>query len=390
MKNIYLDNAAATPLNQMVIKEITECLTKIDGNPSSFHSKGLEAKEAIDDARKKVANTINCKPNEIIFTSGGTESINLALKGIAFANKSKGNHIITSKIEHHAVLNTCKFLEKNGFNVTYLDVDKYGQVNPQDIEKVITDKTIVISIMYANNEIGTIEPIERIGNIAHSKNVYFHSDGCQAGGLLPINVQNLNVDLFSLNGSKMYGPKGTGILYVKNGIKLEPLIHGGGQENGLRSGTENVGGIVGFSKALELAQNKWLEENKRLSKLSHKLIEGLLKIPKSRLNGHPTERLINNVNISFLDVEGESIVLRLNEIGIYASTSSACTSKSLETSHVLKAIGLPYEASHGSIRFTLGDATTEKDIDFVIKSMHYIVEFLRKISPLNLSMEHFK
>jgi len=389
-KTIYLDYSATTPMEKEVVNSMMPYFSEKFGNPGSFHSKGLEAKNSLDSARETVAKILNCTPSEIIFTSGGTESINFALKGIAFQHKLKGNHIITSKIEHHAVMSTCEFLEKNGFKVTYLNVDKYGLVNPKDVEKAITDKTILISIMYANNEIGTIEPIAEIGKIAKEKKVYFHTDACQAAGSLEMNVSKLNVDLMTLNGSKVYGPKGIGLLYIKKGISIEPLIHGGGQENNLRSGTENVPYIVGFAKALELAQSKKEKENMRLIELRNYLINNLLKIPKSRLNGHPINRLPNNVNISFMDVEGEAMLLYLDKEGICASTGSACASKSLEPSHVLIATGLSYEGAHGSIRFTLGKSTTKQELDKVINSMPGIVKTLKNISPVNLDMEHFK
>ncbi|MEK6893607.1 MAG: cysteine desulfurase NifS [Nanoarchaeota archaeon] len=389
-QEIYFDNAATTPVDKRVLNEMLPYFSDIYGNPGSFHNKGKKAKEAVEDARSRIAKILNCKSKEIIFTSGGTESINFALKGIAFTNKSRGNHIITSEIEHHAVLHTCDFLEKNGFQLTYLKVDKFGLVNPKDVESAITDKTILVSIMYANNEIGTIEPIAEIGKICRQKKVYLHTDACQAAEALDLSVSNLNVDLMTLNGSKIYGPKGVGILYLKEGIKIEPLIHGGGQEFDLRSGTENVPFIIGFAKALEISQEERKKESERLIKLRDALIDGLLKIPKTKLNGHPSLRLPNNINVSFLDIEGEAMLLYLNEKGVYASTGSACASKSLETSHVLRAIGLPYEASHGSLRFSLGKYTTLAEIKYLLKIMPKIVETLRKISPLNLSMEHYK
>lgn len=379
---IYLDNAATTCIEKEVLKEMIPFLKENYGNPSSFHNKGKKAKEAIEGARKRVARVLNCSPKEIIFTSGGSESINLALKGIAFANKERGNHILTSKIEHHAVLETCKFLEKIGFKITYLDVDKYGLINPKDVEKAINEKTILVSIMYANNEIGTIEPIEKIAKITKKKGVYFHTDACQAAGFLDLNVEKLGVDLLSLNGSKLCGPKGTGVLYLKEGMKIEPLIHGGGQENGIRAGTENVAGIVGFAKALEMANKNKEKNNKKLTKLRDYFIEGILKIPSTKLNGHPKKRLPNNLNVSFLGVEGESIILHLNEKKVYASTGSACASQNLETSHVLSAIGLPHEMAHGSVRFSLSKKTTKKEIDFVLRIIPKIIEHLRKISPI--------
>ncbi len=389
MKEVYLDSAATTQLDERVLKVMIPYLTLEYGNPSSFHSKGKVAKDAVDDAREKISKILNCSPKEIIFTSGGTESVNFALKGVAFANKEKGNHIITTKIEHHAVLETCAYLEKQGFEVSYLDVDKYGVVNPAEVERAITDRTILISVMYANNEIGTIEPIEEIGRIAKSKGIYFHTDACQAAGTLPLDTTRLNVNLLSINGSKIYGPKGVGILYIKKGTQIHPLIHGGGQEFGMRNGTVNVAGIVGLAEALEISQMEMEENNAMLNELKEYFVKKLLEIPKSRLNGHPSKRLPNNVNISFLDCEGEGMLLHLNEYGIYASTGSACTSQSLETSHVLAAIGLPYEASHGSMRFTLGRKTTKEDLDLVLKVLPGIIEELRNMSPVNLNMEHY-
>jgi cysteine desulfurase len=390
MKEIYLDNAATTPYDSKVIEEMLPYFSDFYGNPSSFHSKGKEAKDALENAREKVASILNCNSKEIVFTSGGTESINFAIKGIAFANKSKGNHIITSKIEHHAVLETCRYLEKQGFDVTYLDVNKFGIVDPKEVENAINEKTILISIMYANNEIGTIQPIQEIGEIAKNKEIYFHSDACQAAGSLDVDVKKLNVDLLTINGSKIYGPKGSGLLYIRSGVEIDSLIHGGGQEFNLRSGTENVPAIVGFARSLELANEEMKDNNSRLINLRDYFIKGLLKIPKSRLNGHSQKRLPNNINVSFLDVEGEAMLLYLNEKGIYASTGSACTSQSLETSHVLSAIGLPYEASHGSLRFSLSKTTSIEDIDSVLNILSDVVSTLRQISPLNLNMEHYK
>ena len=388
MKNIYLDYAATTPIREEVLLEMLPYFSEKYGNPGSFHSKGLEAKNALDNARQEIASLLNCSTKEIIFTSGGTESINLAIKGIALANKEK-NHIITSKIEHPAVLNSCAYLEEIGFKVSYLDVDKYGKVNPKDVENSINERTSLVSIMYANNEIGTIEPIKEIAEICKKKGVLFHTDACQAAGCLNLDIKYLGVDLLTINGSKIYGPKGIGMLYLREGIEIVPLVHGGGQESRLRSGTENVPYIVGFAKALEIAQKNKDKENARLSELRDYLIAKLLKIPKSRLNGHSTERLPNNVNISFMDVEGEAMLLYLNEMNIYASTGSACASKSLEPSHVLRAIGLSYEGAHGSIRFTLGKDSVKEYLDRVADAMPGIVKKLKKISPVNLSMEHF-
>lgn len=375
---VYLDHGSTTRMDERVKEEMEPYLDRIYANPGSLHNLGLEAKEALQKARERVAKILNCQPEEIIFTSGGTESINLALKGI------KKGHIITSKIEHPAVLETCKFLEKNGYTVTYLNVDKEGLIDPKDVEEAIRDDTVLITIMYANNEIGTIEPIKEIGAIAKKHNIPFHTDACQAGSL-NIDVEDLNVDMMTLNGSKIYGPKGVGILYKKKGIELEPLLHGGGQEFGLRSGTQNIPGIIGFAHALELEQDK--KENQRLIKLRDYLIDELLKIPKTFLNGSKDKRLSNNVNISFLDIEGESILLHLNEKGIYVSTGSACSSEKLEISHVLDAIGLDHDYAHGSIRFSLGRHTKKEDLDYLIKELKVIVDSLRKISPLNLEVQ---
>ncbi len=390
MKEIYLDNAATTKVREEVKNEMLKYFDVVYGNPGSFHGKGLDAKDAIEDARERVSKLINAKPKEIIFTGGGTESINLALKGLAKAMKSKGNHIITNKIEHHAVLNSCEYLEKyEGCEVTYLDVDEYGMVNPKDVEKAIKPNTILITIMYANNEIGTINPIEEIGKIARKNNIYFHTDACQAAGYCDLDVEKLNLDMMTINGSKMYGPKGVGMLYARTGIQLIPLIHGGGQERNLRSGTENVSGIMGFAKAFELAQSEKDEEVLRLTKLRDKLVNGIVEnIPKTFLNGHPTKRLPNNANVTILDIEGEALTLYLNEYGIYTSTGSACTSQTLDPSHVVIATGLPYEAAHGSIRFTLGRETTEDDINKVLEVLPGIVKILRQISPVNVKEEH--
>ncbi len=390
-KQIYLDHAATTYLDSRVMKAMKPYFEEKYGNPGSLHQKGLEAKEAVTKAREKVAELIKAKPEEIIFTSGGTESINLALQETVYPNREKGKHIITSKIEHPAVLETCKFLEKDGFTVTYLEVDKDGLVNPKEVEKAIRKDTILISIMYANNEIGTIEPIAEIGTIAEKYKIPFHTDACQAGGALDLNVKKLKVDLMTLNGSKIYGPKGIAILYKRAGIKMHPLIQGGGQEFGLRSGTENVPAIVGFAKALELAQKEKEAENKRLSGLRDYFVKEVLKkIPKTFLNGHPTKRLANNVNISFLDVEGESVLLYLDQKGIMVSTGSACSSEKLEISHVLDAIGLKHDAAHGSIRFTLGKKTTKEELDYTVKELIPIIKSLRKISPVHLNAEEIR
>jgi cysteine desulfurase len=378
---IYLDNAATTPVRKEVLEEMTPYFSKKYGNASSLHSLGREANKALQGARTRVADVINAMPEEIYFTSGGSEADNLAIKGIAFANKDKGNHIIVSSIEHDAVLNTCKFLGENGFEVTYLPVDKYGFVNCEDIERAITKKTILISVMHANNEIGTIEPVANIGTLAQEKGVYFHTDAVQTFGKIPIDVEKMGIDMLSASSHKVYGPKGVGALYVKKGIEIQPLIHGGGHENGLRSGTENVAGIAGFGKAAELAENERAVEAGREIKLRDKLTKGALKIKNSYLNGHPTIRLPNNANFSFKFIEGEGLILDLDSYGIAASTGSACSSKTLEPSHVLLAIGLRHEEAHGSLRLTLGRETTDKDINYVLKTLPKSVERLRKISP---------
>lgn len=383
-RQIYLDHAATTYLDPRVKKEMDLILEKVYANPGSLHQFGLKAKELLNQSRAKVAEIINADLSEIIFTSGGTESINLAIKGIAFS-KGKG-HIITSKIEHPAVLRTCEYLEEKGFSATYLEVDKDGLVSVEEVEKAIRKDTILISIMYANNEIGTIEPIAEIGAIAKKYKILFHTDACQAGGALDLDVKKLKVDLMTLNGSKIYGPKGIAILYKRAEVKMHPLMQGGGQEFGLRSGTENVPAIVGFAKALELAQKEKEAENKRLSGLRDYFIQEVLKkIPKTFLNGHPTKRLANNANISFLDVEGESILLYLDQKGIMVSTGSACSSEKLEISHVLDAIGLKHDAAHGSIRFTLGRKTTKEELDYTVKELVPIIKSLRQISPVHLN-----
>ncbi|MEM5814383.1 MAG: cysteine desulfurase family protein [Candidatus Aenigmatarchaeota archaeon] len=383
MKMIYLDNAATTPTRAEVVRAMAPIWSGRFGNPGSMHAKGFEARAALDDARKRAARALNASPSEVIFTGGGTESANLALFGFCRANRQKGKHIITQKTEHHAVLDSCRALEKEGFDVTYLDVDKYGFVCKEALEKAIRDDTILVSIMYANNEIGTVQDIKGLAQIARRRNVVFHTDACQAGGALNINVKELGVDMMTLNGSKIYGPKGTGLLYMRTGVKVHPIMYGGGQEGGLRSGTENVAGIVGFATALEIAQQEKAKESNRLAGLRDYMIAKVLReIPRSYLNGHPTQRLPNNANFTILDVEGESMVLRLSEKGICASTGSACTSRSLEPSHVLQAIGLPKEVAHGSLRFSLGKNTTKADIDYAVKTLKNIVAELRKISPI--------
>lgn len=383
MRRIYLDHAATTPTHPEVIKAMLPYFSNAFGNPSSIYSYGREARKAVEEARTRVAKLIGARSEEIIFTSGGTEADNLAFKGIAFANEDKGNHIITTSIEHHAVLEACKFLEGRGFKVTYLPVDHYGLVDPDDVKKAITSKTILVSVMHANNEVGTIEPIEEIGRITKEAGVYFHTDAVQTVGHIPVNVERLNVDLLSLSAHKFYGPKGVGALYVRKGVKLVSLLHGGEQERRRRAGTENVPGIVGLSKAAELSEAEMEEEAERLTHLRDKLIKGLLeRIEHARLNGHPTQRLPNNVNMSFDYVEGESMLLNLDLEGICASTGSACSSTSLKPSHVLLALGLPPEQAHGSLRFSLGKENTEADVEQVIEVLANIVAKLRAMSPL--------
>ena len=383
MKRIYLDYAATTSTDPEVVKAMSAYFTDRFGNPSSLHSFGRQTKQAVEQARETIASFIGAKPEEIVFTSGGTESNNFALKGIACANKNKGNHLITSAIEHHAIIQPCKFLEKQGFKVTYLKVDKYGLVDLQELKKAITDKTILISIMHANNEIGVIQPIQEIGKIAKQKGIYFHTDAVQTFGHLPINLDALNVDLLSISAHKLYGPKGVGALYIRRGTRISSVMQGGDQEKNRRASTHNVPGIVGFGRAVELAKQEMVEEKKRLTPLRDRLIKGILdNIDHTRLNGHPTKRLPNNANISVEYIEGESMILNLDMEGVACSTGSACTSSTLEASHVLLALGLSHELAHGSLRFTLGRYTKEEEIDYVLELLPKIVSKLRSMSPL--------
>lgn len=389
-KEIYLDNSATTKIDSEVLEEMQKYYTRFYGNAGSMHKKGLEAIQALNKSREIVAKILNCQPNEIIFTGSGTESINMAIKGAVENLKEKGRHIITTTIEHPAVLDTIEYLEENGFSVTRVEVEPNGIVNPNKIKDSITNETILISVMYTNNEIGTIQPVEEISKIAKEKKIVFHTDACQAGNNLSLDVNKLGVDLMSLNGSKIHGPKGVGCLYKRNGIQIEPLIHGGGQEFSLRSGTENIPSIVGFAKALDIAQKNKISNNEKEIELRNHLIENLLKIPDTLLNGDFQKRLPNNVNITFLNIEGEAILLMMDEKGIYASSGSACTSKSLDPSHVILALGRPYEAAHGSIRFTLSKYTTKEEINYVISIMPEIINNLRKISPVHLRVGEIK
>ena len=383
MRSIYLDYAATTPMHPEVVKAMLPYFTEIFGNPSSIYACAQQAKAAIEEARAGIASFIGARDEEIIFTGGGTEADNTAIKGVAYACENKGNHIITSAIEHHAVLETCEFLENRGFRITRLPVDEYGMVSPADVRKAITDKTILISVMHANNEIGTIQPITEIGKVARDSGIYFHTDAVQTVGHLPVDVDKMGVDLLSMSAHKLYGPKGTGALYIRRGTRLVPFMHGGGQERGRRASTENVAGIAGFGKAIELARQEIGEEAERITHLRDRLIKGIPeRIEHTRLNGHPVNRLPNNINISVEFVEGESMCLSLDLEGICASTGSACSSGSLEASHVLLALGLPPTQAHGSLRFTLGRWTDEEDIDYVLEVLPRIVSRLRAMSPL--------
>lgn len=391
---IYLDHAATTYVDPRVEKAMQPYFGKIFGNPSSLYEAGRIANGELNDCRRKVAEILHALPDNIIFTGGGSESDNLALLGTARANVKQGKHIITTRIEHHAVLHPCQQLEKDGFEVTYLDVDSQGFISPKKVLAAIRPDTILVSIMYANNEIGTVQPIADIGReilkyrkTNNSIYPFFHTDACQAGGVLELDVEKLHVDLMTLNGSKIYGPKGVGMLYKRRGINIQPLIMGGGQEINLRSGTENLAGIVGFTKALELAQTTKKQENQKTRKLTEYFWKRIQdKIPKIKLNGPEIgdSRLPNNLNVTFMDVEGEAMLLYLDSYGICCSTGSACTSTSLEPSHVLTALGLPYEYAHGSLRFTLGHCNTKADIDYVMKYLPGIVEKLREISPVDI------
>ena len=382
---VYMDNNATTKMNKEVLDAMLPYFTEVYGNASSkFYEVGRLAEDALAKMRERVAKELGAKPNEIYFTASGCEADNWAVKGIAFANKAKGNHIITTKIEHHAILGACEFLEKNGFSVTYLPVDETGRVNPDVVEAAITDKTVLVSVMTANNEIGTIQPIKEIAEICKTHKVYFHTDAVQAIGHMPINVIDLGVDMLSLSAHKFHGPKGVGVLYIRNGVRIENLIHGGGQERGKRAATENIAGIAGLSKALELANTDLPQKTEKMKALRDRLISGIEeRIPYCRLNGPRNEnRLCNNVNFSFKYIEGESILMLLDMHGIAASSGSACASGSLDPSHVLLAIGLPHAIAHGSVRFSVSDETTEDEVDYVLEVLPKIVDRLRLMSPL--------
>lgn len=380
---IYMDHSATSPVDPQVLKEMLPYFKENFGNASTLYSLGREARTAMEKARKQVASLIGANPDEIYITSGGTESDNIAIKGTVNRLQNQGHHIITSAIEHPAVEETCKYLEKNGFEVTYLPVGAEGIVKVADVEAAIKKETILITVMHANNEIGTIQPIAKIGELANEKGIYFHTDAVQTVGKIPVDVNELKVDMLSISAHKLYGPKGIGALYIRKGTRLDPLLHGGGHERGIRPGTENISGVVGLGKACQLAEENLEVSMKQISNLRDKLIEGVLEqIDQSYLNGHPTQRLPNNANFRFSSIEGESLVLQLDAKGIASSTGSACSSKKLEPSHVLMAIGLKEVDAHGSLRLSLGKENTEEEIDYVIESIKEVVERLRSISPL--------
>ncbi|ODA41756.1 cysteine desulfurase NifS [Desulfosporosinus sp. BG] len=392
MRRVYLDHSATTPVDVEVASLMMTYYTEKYGNPSSVHSFGREAKQALEEARKQVAELIGATPSEVTFTSGGTEADNLAILGTAEALRKKGKHIITSSIEHHAVLETCEYLEKNGFDLTVIPVDEEGILSVEDVRKVIRPDTILISVMHANNEVGSIQPIAEIGKLAKEHGITFHVDAVQSLGKIPIDVNEMNVDLLTVSSHKIYGPKGVGALYVRKGVRVVPLVHGGGQEKKRRSGTENTPGIIGFGKACQLAGQRMAEDAEHHTKLRDKLINGILQsIDHVKVNGPMGDkRLPNNVNVSIRFVEGESLLLSLDMLGISASSGSACTSGSLDPSHVLLAMGLVHEIAHGSLRFTLGRQNTEEEIDYVLEQLPKIVERLRMMSPLYDQVMHIK
>jgi len=388
MKRVYLDNSATTAVDPAVVTAMVEYMTDKFGNPSSIHAYGREVRKGVEEARAQVAQLISAEPREIIFTSGGTEADNLAIKGAAFANRKKGNHIITTAIEHHAVLHTCEKLEKQGFEVTYLPVDENAQISVEALQAAIRPETILVTVMFANNEVGTVLPIAKIGQLCREKGILFHTDAVQAAGNIPVDVKELQVDLLSLSGHKIHGPKGSGALYIRKGVRLEPQQHGGSQERNIRPGTENVPGIIGLGKAAELARLNLDAKIPYVTALRDKLIAGIeASIPYVKLNGHPVDRLPGNVNFSFRYVEGESLLLNLDLKGIAASSGSACTSGSLDPSHVLLAMGLSHEVAHGSLRLSLGGKNTEEDIDYCLEILPPILERLRSMSPLSACNE---
>lgn len=386
---IYLDNAATTKMKDSVIDAMMPYFSEVFGNASStYTTPGQTARKALTDARSTIANAIGADAKEIFFTGGGSEADNWAIKGVMLKNKARGNHIITTTVEHHAVLHTCQFMEKQGFKVTYVPVDEFGMVSVKDIEKAITDETVLVSVMFANNEIGTINPIAEIGKLCREKGIYFHTDAVQATGAVPINVKEMNIDLLSMSAHKFHGPKGVGALYIRKGIKIENLLHGGAQESGRRATTENVAGIVGMAKALGEACENMEEKTKKITALRDRLIEGIMEtVPHCRLNGHREKRLPNNTSFCFRYIEGESLLLSLDMLGYVVSSGSACTSGSLDPSHVLLGIGLPHEIAHGSMRASLSEFTTEEEIDSFIKAVGPIVQRLRDMSPLYEGVE---
>ncbi|MBD3208636.1 MAG: aminotransferase class V-fold PLP-dependent enzyme [Candidatus Nealsonbacteria bacterium] len=381
-KKVYLDYAATTPVDPRVVEVVAKHLKESYGNTMSIHSFGQEAKEVVEESRERVADIIGARDHEVVFTGSATESNNLALKGIAFANRKKGKHIIISSVEHDCIMESADWLERQGFEISRLSVDKYGSVDPKDVEKEIREDTILVSVMHANNEIGTIEPVTKIGEICRGKGALFHTDAAQSFGKIPINVEKMNIDLLTGSSHKMYGPKGVAFLYKREGVRIEPLLHGGGHEFGIRSSTLNVPAIAGFAKACELSKQEMDEEADRVGRLRDKLISGIQeRIPNIFLNGHPEKRLYNNANISFDFIEGESLIMQLDMMGVAASTGSACSSRKLRPSHVLSAIGIEPRLVHGSVRFSLGRWTTEDEIDYVLDVLPEAVEKLRKISP---------
>lgn len=383
VRKIYLDHGATTPVRREVIDAMIPVLSETFGNPSSIHQFGRPARKLIEEAREKVAKALNADPKEIVFVGSGTEADNIAILGGARANKKKGNHVITTVVEHHAVLDAFKALEKEGFDVTYLPVDEYGMVSVEDFKNALRDDTILVSVMHGNNEVGTIQPVAEIGAICRERKILFHVDAVQSVGKIPVDVKAINCDFLALSGHKIYGPKGIGVLFMRRGVRTQPLYHGGGQERKLRPGTENVANIVGLGVAIELAVGEMEQESARLTKLRDRLIKGILEtIPETRLNGHPTERLPHNANISIEYIEGEALILSMDMRGMAVSSGSACTSGSLDPSHVLMAMGLTHTTAHGSLRMTLGHSTTDEDVDYIITELKPIVDKLRAMSPV--------